>query len=234
MIDRKKQLVIRLFDIVLSFIGLVISSPIFLIVSLILLLTGEHKVFYFQERVGKNGELFKIIKFVTMRNDSEKIGTKNITIKNDPRVLPVGKILRKTKINELPQLINVFKGDMSLVGPRPQTKDIFESFPEDLRNELTKVKPGITGIGPIIFRSEEEWLSSEESDPAKFYKEIISPYKSKVEKWYIDNYSIENYFKIILYTILIVFFPKLDLHWKIFKGIPEPPRELRKYLKRGI
>jgi len=219
--------IIRLLDLIFSAIGLIITSPIILIVTIILLLTGEHKVFYLQERVGKGGKPFKIIKFVTMRSGSEKQG--NITLKNDPRVLPFGKFLRKTKINELPQLINVLKGDMSLVGWRAQTYDIFSHFTPDVQQALKKIRPGVSGIGPVMFRSEEELLDPKKvPDPRKFYLEVLTPYKGYVEKWYVDNYSIKNYLLIIFCTILIVLFPKSTLHMKLFKNVPTPPQEILK------
>ena len=124
----------RLFDLILSFIALFFLFPFFLIISIILLFTGEGEVFYLQERIGFKNKKFKIIKFATMIKDSPNIGTGSITLRDDPRVLPIGKILRKTKINELPQIFNVIIGNMSIVGPRPQMERDLDKFPKSTRN----------------------------------------------------------------------------------------------------
>ena len=129
---------IRLFDIFFSGIALLILSPIFLVLILVLKFSGEGKIFFLQERVGKSGTYFKLFKFVTMIENSSNLGTGTITIENDPRILPLGHFLRKTKLNELPQLLNVFLGDMSVIGPRPQTKRCFNAFPEVSKAAIKK------------------------------------------------------------------------------------------------
>jgi lipopolysaccharide/colanic/teichoic acid biosynthesis glycosyltransferase len=116
---------------------------------LILKFSGEGEIFFVQERVGKEKKLFRLFKFATMLKDSQKIGSGTVTMKNDPRVLPVGSFLRKTKINELPQLLNVFLGHMSLIGPRPQASRCFNAFPVKFQEIIIQVKPGLSGIGPI-------------------------------------------------------------------------------------
>ena len=116
----------RLLDILLSGIALLVFSPLMIPISIILKLTGEGEIFFLQERIGKGGHKFKLIKFATMLKNSANIGTGTVTVKGDPRVLPVGKFLRKTKINELPQLLNILVGDMSVIGPRPLTSQTFE------------------------------------------------------------------------------------------------------------
>ncbi len=120
---------IRLFDVIFSGIALVFLSPLLIPIALLLKLSGEGEIFFLQERVGKNREMFKLYKFATMLKDSPNIGTGTVTMKNDPRILPIGAFLRKTKINELPQLLNVFLGHMSLIGPRPQAQRCFDAFP---------------------------------------------------------------------------------------------------------
>ena len=151
---------------------------------LILRFTGEGEVFYRQLRVGKGGKLFGLLKFATMLKDSPNIGSGLHTLKGDPRVLPFGRFLRKTKLNELPQLINILKGDMSVIGPRPQAPAHFDAFPEHIRPELVKVRPGLSGIGSIVFRDEETLLSRPGIDHEHFYKEVIAPYKGELELWF--------------------------------------------------
>ena len=140
----------RFFDIIFSLVAILILSPIFLITGVVLRLTGEGEVVYFQSRVGRYAESIQIIKFATMLKNSPNVGTGTVTLMNDPRILPVGRYLRKSKINELPQLFNVLRGDMSLIGPRPQTQRCFEAFPENLRAEIVAVRPGLSGLGSIF------------------------------------------------------------------------------------
>ena len=148
----------RFFDIVLSLIALVILSPILLVIMLILRFSAEGEVFYRQKRVGLHGNLFGVFKFATMLKNSETIGTGLITTKDDPRVFPFGRFLRKSKLNEVPQVLNILIGDISFVGPRPQVQQHFDVFPEHVKRELKKIRPGLTGIGSIFFRDEESIL----------------------------------------------------------------------------
>ena len=193
----------RLADILLSLAGLLVLAPLFAVVAVVLRLTGEGDVFYRQQRVGRGGEPFGLIKFATMLRNSPSIGTGTITLRNDPRVLPVGRFLRKTKINELPQLVNVLRGEMSLVGPRPQTPRCFAAFPERSRACIVQVRPGLTGIGSLVFRDEEE-LMHESRDPDAFYDSVIMPYKGLLEEWYVANASPALYLKLVLLTGWIV------------------------------
>lgn len=216
----------RIFDIITSLIALILLSPFFIIISIILRFTGEGKIFYLQERVGYLNKPFKIIKFATMLANSENIGTGSITVRNDPRVLPFGKFLRKTKINELPQFINVFLGNMSLVGPRPQMKRDFEKFHVDVQQNMYRSKPGITGLGSIVFRDEEKWISNYEGDKHKFYKEKIAPYKGELELWYYKNQSFSLDLKILIITLYVVFKPDLRILFKTIKNLPKIPSYL--------
>ena len=152
----------RFFDILFSIIALVVFSPFLIPVSIILKLSGEGEIFYIQQRVGKDGKMFGLLKFATMLKDSANIGTGTITVKNDPRVLPIGKFLRKSKINELPQLLNILLGDMSVIGPRPQAERCFLAFPKIAQDAIIQVKPGLSGIGSIVFRDEENILDNPE------------------------------------------------------------------------
>jgi lipopolysaccharide/colanic/teichoic acid biosynthesis glycosyltransferase len=226
-------MLIRFFDLVLSGIALVVLSPLFVPIMLLLKFSGEGEIFFLQERVGKNREMFKLFKFVTMLKDSPSIGTGTVTMKNDPRVLPAGKFLRKTKINELPQLLNVFIGHMSLVGPRPQAPRCFDAFPVESQDIIVQVKPGLSGIGPIVFRGEEDILEGH-SGTLDFYDNVIGPYKGKVEAWYVGKQELIVYFSLILLTIWVILFPKSDLVWRLFKDMPSPPDALKKDLNFPI
>lgn len=214
---------LRLIEFFLALIILLILSPFFLIISILLLLTGEHKVFYLQERIGYKNKKFKIIKFATMLSNSPNMGTGSITLKNDPRVLPIGKILRKTKVNELPQIFNVIKGDLSFVGPRPQMEVDFLKYSPYIQNHIYNVRPGITGIGSIIFRDEESLINEfcTNKDPHIFYEEVIAPYKGTVELWYQENKSINTYLKLIFLTLVTIINANSKLHIKIFKDLPK-------------
>lgn len=220
---------IRFFDIFFSGISLTILSPLLIPIILLLKFTGEGEIFFLQERVGKHREVFKLYKFATMIKDSPSIGTGTVTLKNDPRVLPVGVFLRKTKINELPQLINVFLGHMSLIGPRPQTQRCFNAFPVKFQDIIVKVKPGLSGIGPVVFRGEENILEGN-SGTMDFYDNVIGPYKGEVESWYEGKQSLAIYFSLIFLTVWVVLFPKSDVIWRVFKDLPSPPEILRKDL----
>ena len=219
----------RILDIFLSGIAVIVLSPVLVPVIILLRLTGEGEVFFAQQRVGKSGKLFNLLKFATMLKDSPNIGAGTVTLKDDPRVLPFGKILRKTKINELPQLINILRGDMSVVGPRPQTTRCFDVFPVESQNEIKKVRPGLSGLGPIVFRDEENILSQNESS-IDFYDTVIAPYKGEVESFYVNSHDIVTYFKLILATIWVVMFPNSKIVWRLFPKLPSPPKSLASVL----
>jgi lipopolysaccharide/colanic/teichoic acid biosynthesis glycosyltransferase len=167
----------RIIDILIALIALIILSPLLIPVVIILLLTGEHEVIYKQKRVGYKNTRFMIWKFATMVKNSSKMGTGSITLRNDPRVLPFGKFLRKTKINELPQIINVLIGDMSLIGPRPLMEVDFIKYEVNIQNSIYQSKPGLTGIGSVIFRDEQKLVSETKIPVADYYKDYILPYK---------------------------------------------------------
>jgi len=219
----------RIFDIIFSGIALVLLSPLFLPLMFILRVTGEGEIFFPQCRVGRGRKHFKLYKFATMLKDSPNMATGTVTVKNDPRVLPMGGFLRKTKINELPQLINIINGDMSLIGPRPQTQRCFNAFSLSSQNVIVKVRPGLSGIGSIVFRNEEEMMHAN-NDPDKFYDVIVMPYKGKLEEWYVRNLSIRLYFQLIFITIYVVVFPRGKTVWAMLKKLPDPPKSLIKWL----
>ena len=220
---------IRFFDLIISSISLVFLSPLFILISFALKLTGEGEVFYVQKRRGISGKTFSLYKFATMLKNSPNIGTGTLTIKNDSRILPLGKFLRKSKINELPQLLNIFLGEMSLVGPRPLTYENFNLYSKEIKKIIISQKPGLTGIGSIVFRDEESLLLSN-NKPLSYYKNIISPYKGNLEVWYVKNKSLFIYFSIIIVTILVTLWPRSKFYGRLYKNLPRPPRELQKLL----
>ena len=212
----------RLLDIVLSFITLIILLPIFIPIIIILRFTAEGEIFYFQERIGINNSRFQILKFATMLKNSMDIGSGSITLQNDVRVTKIGVFLRKTKINELPQIINILKGDISLVGPRPLVTKTFSAYNEEVQSKIYNVKPGLTGIGSIIFRDEESIISAvTDEDPHDFYKRIIASYKGELEMWYQDHRSLSLDFQLIFMTAFVIFFPKTRLYERWFKDLPK-------------
>ena len=217
----------RVLDITLSLISIIILSPLLLAIMLILKFTGEGEIFYRQQRIGIGGNPFGVFKFATMVKNSSKMGTGYITTKNDPRVLPFGSFLRKTKLNEVPQLFNILIGDMSFVGPRPQVRKHFEVFPEHVKRQLVHIKPGLTGIGSIFFRDEESILENNKSlSYDECYSQLIAPYKGELELWYAKNQSFTLYLLLIFLTAWVVIFPTSKIHNRVFKDLPKPPPSL--------
>ena len=212
----------RIIDILLATLTLFILLPLFIPIIIVLLLTGEHKVFYLQNRVGYKNKNFRIIKFATMLANSPNMGSGSLTLKNDPRVLPFGSFLRKSKINELPQILNIIIGDLAIVGPRPQMQIDFEKYAEDVQQKIFNVRPGLTGIGSIIFRDEESLISeaSERENPHDFYKRVIAPYKGELEMWYQLNRSVFLDCKLIFMTAWAIVYPETRLYEKWFKDLP--------------
>lgn len=220
---------IRFLDLFFSGLAILFLSPLIISLIVILRFTGEGKVFYLQNRVGKERKLFKLIKFVTMIENSARIGTGTITIENDPRILPFGFLLRKTKFNELPQLFNVFLGNMTLIGPRPQTERCFEAYSSKAKEAITSVKPGLSGIGSIFFRNEEEMYPNG-LDVDDFYNKVIMDYKGKLEIWFLNHNTVKMYLILILLTIFFLFFSSKKILWQLFSNLPIPPNDLKKYL----
>lgn len=220
------KLIKRIIDLAIASIVLLVLLPLLVPICIALRLTAEGEVFYFQKRVGLYNHQFDIWKFATMLKDSPNMLTGSLTLRNDPRVTTVGKYLRMTKINELPQVINVLLGDMSLVGPRPQVKRDFLAYPEHVQKVINNVKPGITGIGSIVFRDEEKLLSVTPMEPHDFYKKHIAPYKGELELWYQKNASLGTDFMILFLTAWQIVFSKSELVFKVFKDLPKQPAEL--------
>ncbi|MBO3701654.1 MAG: sugar transferase [Candidatus Accumulibacter sp.] len=221
----------RLFDILFAGLALLVLSPLLVPIAILLRLTGEGEIFFLQERVGRDGKTFALYKFATMLKNSPSIGTGTVTVKNDPRILPAGRFLRKTKINELPQLLNILNGDMSIIGPRPQTQRCFDAFPKHSQENIVKVRPGLSGIGSIVFRDEEEMMHGHE-DPNFFYDQVIMPYKGQLEEWYVQNQSMYTYFMLIGLTVWVVLVPGSGAVWTVLGNLPKPGSELAKALHR--
>jgi lipopolysaccharide/colanic/teichoic acid biosynthesis glycosyltransferase len=221
--------VIRFFDIVFSFISIVILFPFMIPVMIGLKLTGEHYIFYLQPRIGKDGKTFNILKFVTMLKDSPNLPGGVLTQKDDPRILPMGKLLRKTKINELPQLVNILIGQMSFIGPRPQAKQHYDLYSDEVKKAIDSIPPGLSGIGSIVFRDEETILNNIQGDRDKFHDTVIAPYKGDLEVWYSRHRNLWTNLLLIFITAWILIRPQSDICFFLFKDIAPMPEELKNY-----
>ncbi len=199
---------------------MIILAPILIPVMIILRFTGEGKIFYFQERIGRDNKPFFITKFATMLEDSPNIGPGEHTLQDDPRVLPFGKFLRKSKINELPQFWDIFLGKMSWVGPRPTTPGHHALYPEYYRDVMKGHRPGLTGLGSIIFRDEESILSKAKDFEYCYAHEIV-PYKAEMEKWYKENRNFVMDIILMFLTAWAVFFSKNNVLYKLYPDIPK-------------
>jgi len=222
------QYLYRFFDILFSSLAIVLFSPLLLTVALVLKLSNEDEVLYRQARIGKGGKPFWVYKFTTMVKNSESMGHGTITMKNDARVFPFGKVLRKTKINELPQLFNILKGEMSIVGPRPLPMERYRAYSDAVKKSINQVPPGLSGIGSLIFRNEEEIFEAIDEDKVRFYDEVIAPYKGRLEQWFVANRSLYVYFMVLFLTIFVVLFPSVKIPYgRLFKGLPTLPSRLQ-------
>jgi len=211
----------RSFDFIVSLVALLILSPLLVPVCIILLLTGEHYVFYSQKRMGKNGKEFNLLKFATMLKNSPNIGSGDVTLHHDPRVLPVGKFLRSSKINELPQLLNILMGDMSFVGPRPLTPKVFNYYSDEAKINVLKMKPGLTGAGSIVFRDEGSIIGNSKLPWEECIKQEVMPRKAQLEKWYFQHQGFFTDILLIFITGWVVLFPTSNIMRKIFSDLPD-------------
>lgn len=219
----------RTADLLLSTLGLIVISPLFLVIMIVLKFTGEGEIFYLQERVGLHNKLFNIYKFASMQKNSALIGNKTLTVRNDPRITKVGQFLRMTKINELPQILNVIKGDMALVGPRPLLPKSFSNYTQEVQNVIYKNRPGITGLGSLVFRDEELLVTKYKElgkDPVAYYRTYIYPHKGALEQWYYYNCSALVDFKILFLTFWSLVNPKSQLVYKTLNNLPVKPDSL--------
>ncbi len=217
------RIVKRILDFLVSLIALIILSVPLLVIIIALRFTGEGEVFYKQTRIGLHNKNFGIWKFATMLKNSPNIGTGSLTVRGDPRVTSVGRVLRATKINELPQLINVLTGEMSFVGPRPQMQVDFDIYPQQVRDTIYSVPPGVTGIGSIVFRDEELLLSAPGVDPREFYVDKIAPYKGALEMWYLEHKSLWTDLRLMFLTVWVVFRPESKIAFRTFPDLPPRP-----------
>ena len=217
------KIIKRFFDILLSLLVILLLSPLLFPIMVGLLLTGEGEIWYKQKRIGFKNKPFLIWKFATMLKNSSKMAGGIITTKKDPRITPMGGFLRKSKINELPQLINIFKGDMSFVGPRPLMSISFETYTKDVQKVIYNVKPGLTGIGSIVFRDEEQLMTEVKQkgeDTWAFYSNKIYPFKGELELWYQKNRSFFVDLKLIVLTTWVILSPSSQIIYVWFKDLP--------------
>jgi len=190
----------RAFDLFFSIVGLIILIPFFILIAALIKLTSDGPVFFRQKRVGKNGKIFVIYKFRTMQKDAPYVGNKFATPKDDPRITKFGYFLRKLNIDELPQLVNVIKGDMSLVGPRPEVPEVVGLYKDDFQR-IISVKPGMTDYASLAFRREAEMLSVAKDAYAHYVEEIV-PKKISLNLRYIKEQSLVIDIKLIIKTII--------------------------------
>lgn len=220
---------IRFFDIVFSCLAIIILLPFVIPIMFILKLTGEHDIFYRQKRIGRGGKPFYVLKFATMLRDSQNMAGGLITAPKDPRLLPLGSFLRKTKINELPQLINILLGEMSIIGYRPFAETHYNLYLKEVKTSIGKLRPGLSGTGSIIFKNEEEILHIVD-DREYFHDNVITPYKGQLEMWYVEHQNLYTYFILIFLTVWAFIKPSSKAIYKMFKDLPHCPSELEKYL----
>ncbi len=191
----------RFCDLVCSFVGILIFSPLMLAVAIIIKLTSQGPVLYSQARVGLNEKLFRVYKFRTMVDRAESMGS-SVTTGIDPRITPIGRFLRKTKLDELPQLFNVLKGDMSFVGPRPDVPEITEKYTPEMKR-IFLIRPGITSVATLHFR-QEEGILSKVPDPDRFYDEVVVPLKVELAMEHVRRNSFWFDLSILLQTVWVL------------------------------
>jgi len=194
----------RVFDLFFTIPGLFVLTPVFIIIAICIKLDSQGPIFYRQKRVGLHGTAFRIFKFRTMCQDAEKKGMQ-ITIGNDPRITGIGRYLRKYKLDELPQLLNVVSGDMSLVGPRPEVPKYVAMYPDSVRSLILSVPPGITDYASIEYKDENDLLAKT-NDPDKVYIEEIMPVKLRYYQRYVAERSLWNDLKLIIATIRAILY----------------------------
>ena len=209
----------RVLDVLLSGLLMIVLPPLYLIVLILLRCTRgnpSHKtidVLFRQERVGRSGAEFTLRKFTTMASGSAVAG--DITYGDDPRVLPVGRWLSALKIDELPQLWNTFVGEMSLVGPRPLTPRAFHCYSPRVQEIVKSMRPGVTGVGSLVFRNEDRILAQATGDPKEYYDKVIIPLKGQLETWYFAHRSLYVDLLILACTLVAVPWPRSRLHLKL-------------------
>ena len=208
----------RLLDVLFSSVAMCVLPPLYVIVSVLLRLAGEGNVLFRHRRVGLGGEEFTLLKFTTMATGSAVAG--DITYGDDPRILPVGRWLSALKIDELPQLWNTFRGEMSLVGPRPLTSRAFHCYSPRVQEIVKSMKPGVTGVGSLVFRNEDRILAQAPGDPKEYYDKVIIPLKGQLETWYFAHRSLYVDLLILACTLVAVPWPRSRLHFRL-RGVAD-------------
>ena len=215
----------RFCDIVFALMGLLVTSPIVLTVIVLKKLAGEQEIFYIKGRVGKGGRLFPFIKLSSMTPAKKGEKTSSLTLSNDKRITPLGHFIRKTKIDEFPQFVNIIRGELSFVGPRALMPKIHKDYSKAVKTELSKIRPGVTGLATVVFRNEAQLLAdSDYTDELKLYKEVIGPAKGAIEMIYTQNKSFILDLTILLLTVWQIFRPLslIGYKWLIFRGYITP------------
>jgi len=221
----------RVVDIIFSIIGIIISAPILIFFILLIFVTGESSPVFITYRVGKNNMLFRMFKLRTMKKHKEKeMMNSPLTAYNDERISFLGKFLRFSKIDELPQFFNILNGDLSFVGPRPLLPEVFDYYDEKTKKILSKMTPGVTGIASLVFRDEHSLFSKTNLSHEEFYKKEIAPAKGKLEHWYFHNRGFWIDLKILIFTVVHVLFGQIVTIKKRFKGIPVSIQEIKEGL----
>ena len=205
----------RFCDIIFALMGLLVTSPIVLTVIVLKKLAGEQEIFYIKGRVGKGERLFPFIKLSSMTPAKKGEKTSSLTLSNDSRITPLGHFIRKTKIDEFPQFVNIIRGELSFVGPRPMMPKIYKDYSKGVKAELSKIRPGVTGLATVVFRNEAQLLAeSEFKCEIEFHKKVISPIKGRLELLYINKQGFVLDFTILLLTFWQLFNPQSLLAYK--------------------
>ncbi len=224
-------MIVRALDIFFALLGILVLGIFMLGATVINLCTGEHKVLYRQKRMGIHKKEFDLYKFATMLENSPNMKGGLVTAVDDPRVLPFGRFLRRTKVNELPQLFNILKGDMSFVGPRPLAKEHFDLYSKDHQKVISNIQPGLTGVASLFYRNQEQILADCGEDPVRFHDEVLTPYKGELEYWYARNASLKMYLLIIYLTAASIINRHM-LTIRYFHNLPTPPKKLMAVLNK--
>ncbi|MFC2090264.1 sugar transferase [Bacteroidota bacterium] len=214
----------RSLDIIFALLLIIILLPVWIPLCLILKLTGEHKIFFKQKRVGLNSQPFLVWKHNTMLKGADRMKGGLYTTLKDPRILPFGNFLRRTKLDEIPQLFHILSGKMSFIGPRPLV--VNNPYPKHIQDEIYRIKPGVTGIGSIVFRNEERIITEAKVKPEEFYANHILPYKASLELWYQEHVSFVTDVKLMFCTIFALIIPDTNLPFVMFPTLPPVPSEL--------
>ena len=217
----------RVLDIVVATIVFIVLTPVLIPVMFALRFTGEGEVFFRQQRIGYRNQKFGIYKFATMLKNSPNMAGGAVTTRGDPRVLPLGRFLRRSKINELPQILNILRGDMTLVGARPLMQVSFDMYRPEVQEVVYQTPPGITGVASLFFRDEESLVTDCGEPPMQFYRDVIYPYKGELELWYQANKSLWLDIEILMLTAMAVPWPGSPLLDRFYARLPAAPRRLQ-------